>query len=376
MGSLWPALVLMAGLVAAAGQAAASDPAAWTNVRVQRWARELPLPKDVADQFAARLEKEDYTGADLMGMDKDEMRELGITKMGQLKRIAAAVAKLQTKQAPDPADSGASKEDWELEAKLEQERAAARVLEAELKLERDARHKAELEKERDARRQAEAGTAERLMEAQRAAERGREEAAERGARERADVRNGKDRYDSRADRQESADRRSSAHSEHVEREAGAGRQQSERSESRHERGMEREANAKRQHSADEGNAQRQRTYSEEYAVFGIGGTKGFTELPWFLTWYPILVACFLSGTRSFLLLGLFLASYAILIKRIGDDTADDVMSLNFFAWGFFNCFLLWVMLNPTTTGSDTFRAPNTAAHAAPGEQVSQREIAV
>ena len=39
--------------------------------------------------------------------------------------------------------------------------------------------------------------------------------------------------------------------------------------------------------------------------------------------------------------------------------------------------VLWFMLNPTTTGSDTSHALNTAAHAAPpGERASQREIAV
>eukprot|EP01045_Picozoa_sp_COSAG04_P028465 COSAG04_NODE_4425_length_2100_cov_2.248376_2_plen_389_part_00 len=258
------ATVLAAMLALAGSHASAAAPSSWTNARVLRWARELPLPEATAESFAVRLKDEEITGEVLLTLEKDELRELGLTKMGHLKSVGAAIAKLAAQPPPDerpderktvvpPAEDDrarvAEAKAQALAAELEREKEARHRAELEKEKEKDARHQAELDKEREARRHVELGSAERQMEAQRAAERERESAGERAARERAEVRNSNDRYDTRADRADSADRRAAGHEQHMEREAAADRAHEERSEVRHAHGMEREANSQRQHAA-------------------------------------------------------------------------------------------------------------------------------
>ena len=66
----------------------------WTRARVQRWAGELPLPDPVTREFSARLMQEEITGEGLLALDKDDLRELGLTKMGHLKTVSTAISRL------------------------------------------------------------------------------------------------------------------------------------------------------------------------------------------------------------------------------------------------------------------------------------------
>lgn len=265
------ALVLLATTALVSMASAGEAPSAWTTARVQRWAlEELALPDAVAQQFALRLKEEELTGSGVLGLDKDELRELGLSKMGHLKAVGAAIAELAAEreeavdsvpEASSRANNGAAPDDdahqalkQELKAErrarhntelqAEKQKEALAQARREKELHKDERHKAELEKERELRRQVELGLTERQMEAQRAGEREREASAERGARERAEARSSNDRYDTRADRAESADRRGSSHEKHMERNAAADRAHEERSETRHAHNMERETKAK------------------------------------------------------------------------------------------------------------------------------------
>jgi hypothetical protein len=71
------------------------DPWSWGEVRVQRWARGLSqLPQEVSSQFAMRLYEEEFRGAGLVALEKDDLRELGLSNMEHLQFVSAAISRL------------------------------------------------------------------------------------------------------------------------------------------------------------------------------------------------------------------------------------------------------------------------------------------
>jgi hypothetical protein len=97
--SVWLTLL---SVVASGGDPSSS----WTVDRVRSWAREeLNLPAAVAESFADSLHEEEITGEGLLRLETEELRMLGLTKLGHLKTVTAAIEGLSTGSSPSSSAS-------------------------------------------------------------------------------------------------------------------------------------------------------------------------------------------------------------------------------------------------------------------------------
>eukprot|EP01043_Picozoa_sp_COSAG02_P069341 COSAG02_NODE_11841_length_1643_cov_4.131477_1_plen_174_part_01 len=76
----------------------------WPPAIVERWAAALPstttLPADVAATFAELLAENDVTGAALLDLNHQNLKDLGISKIGHIKAVEDAISQLRPSQAP------------------------------------------------------------------------------------------------------------------------------------------------------------------------------------------------------------------------------------------------------------------------------------
>jgi hypothetical protein len=65
-------------------------PAQWVSTQVVAWVRSRGIPEDVAALFA----EHEVEGEDLLSMTKEELQEVGVTKMGHLKKLIRGITEL------------------------------------------------------------------------------------------------------------------------------------------------------------------------------------------------------------------------------------------------------------------------------------------
>jgi hypothetical protein len=88
-------LPLAAGKTTSGSGANSYSVQSWSTREVARWTRGLvDLPESVADAFASELQENDIDGAHLLSLDRNDIKDLGVTKLGHVKTIVAAIAEL------------------------------------------------------------------------------------------------------------------------------------------------------------------------------------------------------------------------------------------------------------------------------------------
>ena len=67
--------------------------ASWRPSEVGRWAGDLPstttgtIPRNVADEFASALVENDVTGLALLNLNRQDLKDLGVAKVGHIKAV-------------------------------------------------------------------------------------------------------------------------------------------------------------------------------------------------------------------------------------------------------------------------------------------------